>query len=86
MSLEVLDFLHHPVLNAVGTIPVQCPGVAPLLFVCAQGDSCLGHQGAHPSGQATLKRYGAVFCDGQGEHLQILLVGGWVSKSSCDIM
>jgi len=31
---------------------------------------------AHPSGQATLKRYGAVFCDGQGEHLQILLVGG----------
>ena len=30
----------------------------------------------HPNGLATLKDYGMVYCNGQGEHLQMFIIGG----------
>ena len=31
----------------------------------------------HPNGLATLHDYGSVFCDGQGDHLQMFIIGGF---------
>ena len=31
----------------------------------------------HPNGLATLHDYGSVFCNGQGEHLQMFIIGGF---------
>ena len=35
------------------------------------------HCGWHPNGLSTVKRYGTVFCDGQGQHLRMFIIGGF---------
>eukprot|EP00913_Durusdinium_trenchii_P014588 g13687.t1 len=34
----------------------------------------------HPNGKMTMKRYKTVFCDGNGEHMEMFIMGGLASS------
>ena len=41
----------------------------------------------HPNGTSTLKRYATVYCDGEGQHLEMFIIGGFlallIQSSTC---